>query len=391
LSPHANPATGEYLDLTRLSSIEMQEEFYRALSRIARYRSKEALTRELMKQLADSDRNLLQAEKEKAELLLQNILPAYMIQELKTQGRVSPAHHEDVHVLMTDFCGFSDISRYMSPRELLRELSIYFEAFEEILERYGLEKVKTIGDSMLAVSGIGQKRLTRFLDVILAAIEMQRFTTRRRREKQERGEDAWAMRAAIHCGPVVAGVVGQRKIAFDIWGHTVNIASRIEGAGLPAEITVSEQVYYQIQDFFDCAYFGDHKLKGVGSFNLYTVEGFLPLLREDGGGSVEANEHVETDFTGPAFAWNQRFRRLYGYLARDYHVMRKNGRYHVIKKRDRYGKPAPEQIASEGPESETDEETRQIEAKEVAGARADSSAHEAARATRAATEKTRQR
>jgi class 3 adenylate cyclase len=303
-----------------LVHIRHEEDYYRALSRISRYRNKEAMVRELLKHLADSDRNQLAAEKSKADLLLNNILPAYMISELKSSGRVTPAHHENAYILMTDFVGFSTISKYMSPRELLRELTIYFDAFEEICEKYGLEKVKTIGDSLLCVGGVRKSSRTVHLDSVLAAIEMLRFTYRRKARREAQGEDAWGMRAVVHCGPLVAGVVGHTKIAFDIWGHSVNVASRIESVAPEANVTISESVYQNIRDFFDCEFRGNQELKGIGRQDLYVVNGLRSIF------TPRPDSSDDTIF-------NQRFELLYEYVALGHHVMRKGNRYHLIKKK----------------------------------------------------------
>ncbi|MEQ9364346.1 MAG: adenylate/guanylate cyclase domain-containing protein [Leptospirales bacterium] len=304
---------------SRLQAIHQTEEYYRALSRIYRFRNKEAMLRELLKHLADSDRNQLAAEKRKADLLLNNILPSYMIQELKKHGRVPPAHHENAYILITDFVGFSTISRYMSPRELLRELTIYFDAFEEICENYGLEKVKTIGDSLLCVGGVRKTSRTTHIDSILAAMELLRFTYRRKKEKQARGDDAWGMRAIVHCGPLVAGVVGHSKIAFDIWGHSVNVASRIEGVAREGVVTISETVYQKVRDFFDCSFQGEYDLKGTGRSDLYKVNGLHPTFKAK-------------DPDGAAL-FNDRFELLYDSVALGHHVMRKDSRYQIVKKK----------------------------------------------------------
>ena len=308
-----------------LLALHHEEEYYRALSRISRFRNKEAMVRELLKHLADSDRNQLAAEKHKADLLLNNILPSYMIEELKTQGRVTPAHHEDAYILMTDFVDFSRISRYMSPRELLRELTIYFDAFEEICEKYGLEKVKTIGDALLCVGGVRNTVRTTHVDTLLAATEMLRFTYRRKERKESRGEQGWGMRAVVHRGPLVAGVVGHSKIAFDIWGHSVNVAARIESVGNEGRITISESVYQKVRDLFDCTFAGEHTLKGVGHMDVFVVNGVRKSFRPESS-------------KGEAI-YNDRFRYLYEAIKLGHHVMRKDNHYHIVRKA---GVPMPE-------------------------------------------------
>jgi adenylate cyclase len=180
--------------------------------------------------MVDSDKNLLAEEKKKADLLLSNILPGYMIEDLKRYGKVQPVQYDQVAVMFTDFVGFSKISRYMSPTQLLKELTIYFDEFERICEIYSIEKVKTIGDSFLCVAGLSGNHRT-------------------------------------------AGIVGHQKIAFDIWGHTVNIAARIEGLGKGGEITVSRNMFDFTRDLFDFDYIGERELKGVGMHDLYKLSG----------------------------------------------------------------------------------------------------------------------
>nr|WP_100764676.1 adenylate/guanylate cyclase domain-containing protein [Leptospira ellisii]PJZ94160.1 hypothetical protein CH379_04200 [Leptospira ellisii] len=293
--------------------IHREEDYYRALSRIVRYRNKESLTREMMNHIVNSDRNRILEEKKKADVLLQNILPEYMIEELKLRGKGRPIQHENAVVILTDFVGFSDISRYMSPNELLKELSIYFDEFEKICAGHRIEKVKTIGDAFLAVGGLGGYKRTAKLDSILASLKMMEYTERKKREKLKSGDDAWGLRIAIHSGTLIAGVVGHTKIAFDIWGHTVNLASRIENVGEPGKITVSKSIYNDVRDYFDCTYIGLKELKGVGSHDLYTVDQIKKHLAESGSETAPGNN----------------FKRLYDSLEAGKHVMFRDGRYHI--------------------------------------------------------------
>lgn len=293
--------------------IQREEDYFRALSRIVRYRNKEALTREMMNHIVNSDRNRILEEKKKADVLLQNILPEYMIEELKLKGKVRPIQHENAVVILTDFVGFSDISRYMSPNELLKELSIYFDEFEKICTQHRIEKVKTIGDAFLAVGGLGGYKRTAKLDSLLASLKMMEYTENRKKEKMKNGEDAWGLRIAIHSGTLIAGVVGHTKIAFDIWGHTVNLASRIETIGEPGKITVSKSIYNDVRDYFDCSYVGMKELKGVGSHDIYTIDSIKKKLASSESVSVP----------GP------NFEKLYRALEKGKHIMLMDGKYHI--------------------------------------------------------------
>lgn len=293
---------------------EREEEYYRAISRISRYRHKEDLVKELLNHMVDSDKNLLSEEKKKADMLLANILPSYMIDDLKKSGKVQPVQYDQASVMFTDFVGFSNISKYMSPTQLLKELTIYFDEFERICETYGIEKVKTIGDSFLCVSGLGKNQRTSTIDILLAAIEMARFTQQRKDEIAKNGESAWGIRIAIHSGALIAGVVGHKKIAFDIWGHTVNTAARIESVSKGGKITVSRAVYDGARDYFDFDFAGEQELKGVGAFDLYTLYGLKQGLYAK---------------NSDAMVPNRNFYRLYEALRDGKHVLRRDGKYFV--------------------------------------------------------------
>jgi adenylate cyclase len=298
------------------SDSEKEEEYYRAISRISRYRHKENLVKELLNHLVDSDKNLLSEEKKKAYLLLSNILASYMIEDLKKYGRVQPVQYDHAAVMFTDFVGFSNISRYMSPTQLLKELTIYFDEFERICETYGIEKVKTIGDSFLCVSGLGNNKRTSAIDILLAAIEMIRFTDKRREELSKNSEEAWGIRIAIHSGPLIAGIVGHQKIAFDIWGHTVNVASRIESVSKGGLITVSRAMYDNSRDFFDFDFLGEQELKGIGQYDLYSLTGLKQgLYAKDSGKLVP----------------NMNFFKLFEALRDGKHIMKRDGKYIISK------------------------------------------------------------
>lgn len=295
--------------------IEREEDYYRAISRISRYRHKENLVKELLTHMVDSDKNLLAEEKQKADMLLSNILPSYMIDDLKKTGKVQPVQYDHAAVMFTDFVGFSKISKYMSPTQLLKELTIYFDEFERICENYGIEKVKTIGDSFLCVSGLGKNNKTAVLDTILAGIEMSQFTFNRKAELEQNGESGWGIRLSIHSGALIAGVVGHKKIAFDIWGHTVNIASRIEAVGESGKITVSRSVYDCARDYFDFDFAGEKELKGVGFHDLYTVKSLKQGLY-----NTKKDHCLEP---------NKNFQKLYSALHEGKHILYMDGKYKI--------------------------------------------------------------
>jgi len=304
-------------NISRLLDLKLQEDYYGSLARLVQYRHKEKLIRELLHHIGDSDRNMLAAEKKKSEMLLQTILPVSMIDELKEKGSVTPTHHENAVVLMTDFVGFTNLARYMSPRELLKKLSVYFDEFERILERYRLEKVKTIGDALLAVGGLQPGNSTATVDSILACIEIIAFVEKQRAEAHALGEEAWGVRCVLHTGSVVSGVVGHTKIAFDVWGFAVNVAARIEAVAPEGKITISEAVYHKVRDFFTCDFLGEEELKGVGQQRIYSVTGFKPRLRQE---------------PMTPYVPNHIFGQLYGHLKAGNPIVYSDGKYRVFRR-----------------------------------------------------------
>lgn len=225
----------------------------------------------------------LQEQRQVAESLLLNILPVQIAAELKDKGSVEPKYFEDVTIVFTDFVGFTLSTEKLAAEDLVTMLHDYFTAFDQIITRYHLEKMKTIGDSYMCVSGLPVGRRARRspshpVDAVMAAFEMIRAVSERDRpDNQAR----WAVRIGIHSGPVVAGVVGIQKFAFDIWGDTVNYASRMESSGAPNCINISERTYSRVKDFFECQYRGKVLTKEKKEFDMYYAKGILPRLLED--------------------------------------------------------------------------------------------------------------
>jgi class 3 adenylate cyclase len=182
-------------------------------------------------------------ERDNTERLLHNILPRAVATELKATGRAEPRQFDAVTVLFTDFKGFTSIAETLAPAALLDELNTCFAAFDRIVAARGIEKIKTIGDAYLCAGGLPDPATSTAADVVLAALEMQAFMAARKEERQRRAEPCFEMRVGIHTGPVVAGIVGERKFAYDIWGDTVNTASRMKSSGEVGEVNVSEGTY----------------------------------------------------------------------------------------------------------------------------------------------------
>lgn len=231
----------------------------------------------------------LAAEKERSDQLLLNVLPVTVARELKERDYVRPVLYNNISVLFTDFVGFTRLSATMSPEDLLNELDFCFQQFDSITEKYGLEKLKTIGDSYMCAGGIPVRKKTHALSCVLAALEMLDFTRERQEDKRRSGEDYWDIRIGIHSGPVVAGVTGMKKFAYDIWGDTVNTASRMEHYGEINRVNISRATHKLVRDFFVCQSRGRVRVKGKGELEMFRVEAIHPELADarSGGPGIE--------------------------------------------------------------------------------------------------------
>jgi adenylate cyclase len=214
----------------------------------------------------------LAAEKEKTDELLKNILPDHVALELKQSGQVKAMLHEQVCVMFTDFSNFTAVSATMEPQELVHELNVCFTEFDHITEQFAVEKLKTIGDGYLCVSGLMNRGQCPAGSLLQAAFAMRDFIGQRQREKEERGVPYWGLRLGLHVGSVVAGVVGKRKFAFDIWGDTVNVAARLETASEAGRINISAAFREFVQERVDVIPRGPLPIKGKGEIEMFFVE-----------------------------------------------------------------------------------------------------------------------
>ncbi|OUR92702.1 hypothetical protein A9Q87_06605 [Flavobacteriales bacterium 34_180_T64] len=216
---------------------------------------------------------IIEKEKDRSENLLLNILPSEIAEELKLKGRADARDFDLVSILFTDFKGFTQAAEKLSANELIEEINVCFKAFDYICETYGIEKIKTIGDSYMAVGGLPVPSDDSIKQTILAALEMQTFITNRIAEKQAKNEVPFEMRLGIHTGPVVAGIVGVKKFQYDIWGDTVNIASRMESTGEIGKVNISKDTYEFLKDDsqFSFEVRGKIKVKGKGDMEMYFV------------------------------------------------------------------------------------------------------------------------
>jgi len=216
-------------------------------------------------------RNRIAKEKKKSDELLCNILPEQTAAELKAAGTAETKSYASATVLFADFKDFTTHTPKFTPNALVARLNDYFSAFDEIVGRHGVEKIKTIGDAYMAAGGLPQERPGHACDVVAAACEMLNCVQKKKQELEARGEIAFELRIGIHTGPLIAGIVGTRKFQYDIWGETVNIASRMQSHGTPGKINLSDTTYVLVKNAFSCSYAGEIEAKGLGRMRLYHV------------------------------------------------------------------------------------------------------------------------
>lgn len=220
----------------------------------------------------------IEAQRQVSESLLLNILPRQIADELSEKGKVDAKYYADATILFADFVGFTKLSEGLSVDHMVRLLDQVFTEFDYIVRDYRLEKLKTIGDAYLCVGGLTREGSSHPIDAVLAAFAMVHAVEERAAEEGL----PLAVRVGIHTGPVAAGVVGIEKFAFDVWGDTVNFASRLEAASEPNRINISSGTYLRVKDFFDCEYRGQIETKEERAFDMYFVTGLHPELHGAG-------------------------------------------------------------------------------------------------------------
>lgn len=211
------------------------------------------------------------AEQQRSENLLLNILPVIVADELKKSGTTKARRYEQATVMFVDFKEFSRIAKLLTPEQLVSELDSYFKAFDTIIHKYKIEKIKTIGDAYMCVGGLPELEGSDPKDVVLAALEIQELMDQFKAQREKANQPYFEARIGIHTGPLIAGVVGSMKFAYDIWGDTVNIAARLESNGQAWRVNISEMTYNLVKDYFDFETRGIIPIKNNNEIAMYFV------------------------------------------------------------------------------------------------------------------------
>ncbi|HTL06595.1 MAG TPA: adenylate/guanylate cyclase domain-containing protein, partial [Chitinophagaceae bacterium] len=214
----------------------------------------------------------LTEEKRKSDELLRNILPAEIAEELKEKGVIKARRFPSVTIMFTDFKDFTKVSEQLTPEQLVKEIDYCYKRFDELVESYGLEKIKTMGDAYICAGGLPAMNFTHPEDITAAALAIRDFMEEYNRERVALNQPYFDIRIGVHTGSVVAGIVGSRKFAYDIWGDTVNLAARMESSGEAGKVNISGVTYQMIKDKFNCTYRGKIEAKNKGAMDMYFVE-----------------------------------------------------------------------------------------------------------------------
>ncbi len=226
-------------------------------------------------------KELIQEERKKTETLLENILPHHIASQLKTLGYAKPRNYKRATVMFTDFKGFTKSCEHLTPDQIVDALHSFFSVFDEIVVKHYVEKIKTIGDAYMCVGGVPLRNRSNPFDVTLAGLQIQHFMNNLDKFDPEKKLPRWKLRVGIHTGPLVAGVVGKIKFAYDVWGDTVNIAKRMESADEVGRVNISGATYKYIKEYFDCEYRGKIEIKNRGKIDMYFVNGIKEEYAED--------------------------------------------------------------------------------------------------------------
>ena len=219
----------------------------------------------------ESQKALIEEERNKTDELLSNILPHHVATQLKSIGYARPRNYRKTTIMFTDFEGFTKSCENLTPDQIVTALHTFFTKYDEIIIKHYIEKIKTIGDAYMCVGGIPLRNRSHPFNVILAGLEIQQFMNNL--PEDDKDLPKWNLRLGIHSGPLIAGVVGKIKFAYDVWGDSVNIASRMETAGHVGRVNISGSTYKIVEDYFDCEYRGEIEIKNRGKIDMYFVNG----------------------------------------------------------------------------------------------------------------------
>ena len=247
------------------------------------------------KEEIEAQKSIIEEQKKKTESLVHSILPKETAEELINKGFSRPRNYSLCTVMFTDFQGFTKIAEKLRPQQLVDELDKYFSKFDEIVGKYNMERIKTIGDSYMCAGGIPLRNKSNPIEAVLAALEIQRFMGDAHIEIEGKRYD-WKLRLGINTGEIIAGVIGKTKFAFDIWGDTVNTASRTESSGEAGKVNITKATYEYVKDFFVCTYRGKIAAKNKGEIEMYFVDCIKPELSSDPSG-MTPNELFNEKFS----------------------------------------------------------------------------------------------
>lgn len=224
-----------------------------------------------LKNLDERNRQL-DRERQRSDELLLNILPYDVMEELKQTGKTRARHYESVSVIFTDFKDFTKVSEVLSPQDLVNTIDEYYESFDNLLSKYGAEKIKTVGDAYICAIGIPLETKDNAIKAVDLSMAILAEVNRIRAKLLEAGRPAFDIRIGVHTGPLIAGVVGIKKFAYDIWGDTVNTAARMQESGAPNRINISQATWQHVHDHFICHYRGKIAAKNKGEIEMYFVD-----------------------------------------------------------------------------------------------------------------------
>ncbi|MET3842953.1 adenylate/guanylate cyclase domain-containing protein [Bradyrhizobium sp. OAE829] len=274
---------------------ELTFEQQEALRRLARQTMvhlelrRQLLVRNEMLRELERARDLAIAGQAESDKLLLNILPSSIAAELKANDRVQPRFFDSATVMLIDFTGFTRLVETMEPASVIDQLDQHFTVFDDIMAKHRLEKLKTIGDAYLAVGGVPEPNRSHAVDAALAALQVIDHLARINRQREKLHLPAWHVRIGINTGPVIAGVVGKHKFTYDIWGNTVNIAQRVEAAGVPGRISIAESTWQHIKTRFDTDARGAVEVKHQGLVNMHYLNRIRPEFSSDPAGVIPSD------------------------------------------------------------------------------------------------------